>query len=654
MASRLEELQANLQGLRAAVASILEADEGGDGAAVAAKVLDAKALFVQLRMQSRDLHLELDATKNGVRAATNALDAHNLSLQNQRYEESHLHREISSCEGFPTPLTAQIEALIAPANGATRQAAKGVDAIAAAHQQKMEHFSAEYDERKRLRATCEDLRVRKKAAIATNRRQRDFIAGIPATLAAMSKSSEPLQAYLSLDVSKSRAAQREARALPPALYVLYNALSGYCEAQRDGAGAEGESLASLAVDIVEAGAERPPVKRARAALAAAMPPLPQLRRADGAAADEGDEDDAADSEDDSARGAAAHESRRGSSSSSSPASASTSSGATTAAQAAKGVAASLLECGGQAVRFAIALRAEGGRPARTFEVIFSWLPSLGVVAARSATLDLASLYVGDTGASLPAAASQKVCAACAACEPHLTPPSSSAVARLLVDALGAPLRWAQWLGGSYTRPERAAAEAETPFTRATAAALVERCISTAALEPLLEALALCPPIVPVPSGLPAVGVASRAAPASKLIAWQEVAGAIEQADEVVGGRSFRATFSTSAGAVRCAVWLAPEFPLCGARLALSSGSADAASGGGAADASPLRADLLSLQADLNGGFGELQRQLAEGGHDAVQLLAVQLRLAQAQLDVVAQGNSAGSGAPRRGRDRRLA
>ena len=163
-------------------------------------------------------------------------------------------------------------------------------------------------------------------------------------------------------------------------------------------------------------------------------------------------------------------------------------------------------------------------------------------------------------------------------------------------------------------------------------------------EPLLDALALCPPIVPVPSGLAAVGAATRAAPASKLIAWQEAEGVGEQPEEEVGGRTFHATFSTSAGAVRCSVWLAPEFPLCGARLALSSGSTDSAT---------LRADLLSLQADLNGGFGEVQRQLAEGGHDAVHLLAVQLRLAQLQLDVVAQGSGAGSGASRRGRDRRL-
>jgi len=639
--------------IKQVIAKVLAADESGDQEAARSLTLDAKALFVRLRVESRALHADLEATKEGVRASTNALDTHHLQLQNQRYEKSHLHREIQSCELFPTPLAEAIEALLAPAERASPKTkrgggAAGVAAISAAHQAQMDRFTAEHDERKRLRAKCEDLRVRKKAALATNRRQRQFISALPGRLAAVEKASEPLQEYLSVDASKRVAGLREARSLPDGLRVVYVALSGYCDARARAEEGGARGCVTLAVDVVPSVARVAEAKRARADLAAALPPLPRPQR------DEEEDEEVVDAEE----GAGATSSAAG-------ALAPTAATATATAQK---LAAALLESSTKAVRFAITLRGEGGRPARTFEILFTWLVRLGLVAVRSDALDLVSLYPGDTGTTLPAAAAQTVCSACAECTPALTTPPSAAVARALSVAHGAPLRWAQWLGGDRSCSAVAAAAtaqaAFEPSTRATALALIARCVSTAALEPLLLTLSHCPAIVPAPAGLAAVA-AVAVKPQTTLVAWKEEESSSSSSHsqddftDCVGGRSFRASFKThGAGTIACSIWLAPEFPLCGARVALSVGKP--AKGGtkieassSASSSATLRADLLALQADVNSGFGELQRQLALGGHDAVMLLAVQLRLTQARLDAVAAGNGEGSGAARRGRDRRL-
>jgi len=137
---------------------------------------------------NREALLSLHAQRKEIDTKKINLDKLQLQLENLRYKEAHLSREIRDCKNLPTPSLAEVEAELARCLGTTQYSEKLSDI----NKEAKEQLTNEMYSRIKARQSLGDIETAAAAAVDKLDKKRKFLEDLPAKMEAIKATTNEL------------------------------------------------------------------------------------------------------------------------------------------------------------------------------------------------------------------------------------------------------------------------------------------------------------------------------------------------------------------------------------------------------------------------------------------------------------------------------
>mmetsp|Transcript_46317 Transcript_46317/g.88394 ORF Transcript_46317/g.88394 Transcript_46317/m.88394 type:complete len:434 (-) Transcript_46317:2021-3322(-) len=227
----MAELQLLFDRLRKHADEIMNAN--GDADALKQSISAGTHAVMAVKMHSREELEAVQEIKDSTSALKSQLAHAQLQLQSLHYQKTYFIKEINSCKEFRSKYSDDQLDLESEEEFKATMKSKGVDLPEAAHEIMLNRLAHEYEERKELCATLEELKSKRKILADVVSNKQKLLQGLGTHLVDLRKASLPLQQHLHLPFTHQAKQKKLAKLLPVPLYILYSQLLAVEEAFED-------------------------------------------------------------------------------------------------------------------------------------------------------------------------------------------------------------------------------------------------------------------------------------------------------------------------------------------------------------------------------------------------------------------------------------